>query len=84
MTEDSFDIEVDTNGELIPLTVEPKYDGNGNVSFDILKENKLYFSIECCSDEVEDTLVLTDEYKNKGLNEDLIAKVIDIVMSEEE
>ena len=83
MNENSFDIGVDHNGELLPLTVEAKV-ANGTTSYDILKDNKLYFSITCCSDEMEDTLVLMDAFKNKGLDEDLVAKVIDIVMSEEE
>lgn len=83
MNEISFDIGVDNDGELLPLTVEPRLENNTS-TYDILQDGTLFFSITCCSDEVGDTLTLTDEFKNKGLNEQLVSKVIDIVMSEEE
>lgn len=78
---DKYDIEVLQAGKLISLSIEPVLKGTATI-FNVLQEGQKIFSVECCSDDVGDTLKLTHEYQDKGLDKKLVEDVIDIIQSE--
>jgi hypothetical protein len=80
---DKYDIEVLQAGKSVSLTIEPLLKGTATI-YNVLKQEQMIFSAECCSDEVGDTLKLTPEYQDKGLDKKLVDDVIDIIQSEEE
>jgi hypothetical protein len=80
---EKYDIEVSQAGKSVSLTIEPVLKGTATI-FNVLHEGQKMFSVECCSDDVGDTLKLTPEYQHRDFDKKLVSDVIDIIQSEEE
>jgi hypothetical protein len=77
--QEKFEIEVENKR----LTIEPILEDNSS-KFNVYEAAQLLFKVECCSDKVGDTLKVSPEFQNKGIDSKFAEAVIDIIQSEEE
>ena len=80
---DPFDIGVETATGLKYFEVRPNEMGK-DIQYEIWEDNRHVFSVECCFDVVGDSLKLSPEFKDKGIDPALVEAVADIIQSEEE
>jgi hypothetical protein len=78
-----FEIGVETVTGLKYFEVRPNEVGK-NVQYEIWDDKRHVFSLECCFDSVGDSLKLSPEFKDKGIDPTLVESVADIIQSEEE
>ncbi len=81
--QDKFNIEVNFKGSTVPFQIR-KFDNNGNSGAEVWKDGERYFTLECCTDEVGDTLKLSLRDENKGIDPILVRDIASVVESEEE
>jgi hypothetical protein len=78
-----FKIGVDTPSGLRYFDVIPNIIGE-NAQYEIRENSQHIFSLECCFDEVGDTLKLSPEFTDKGIDSALVEAVADIIHSEQQ
>ena len=78
-----YEIEVQTDAGLKPLVVNV-INSDTNIKYEIWDAGQHIFSLECCTDQVGDTLKLTKEFIGKSIDPKLVQAVADIIQSEEE
>ena len=81
--ENEYKIEVEHQGKTVPFTIKP-VDKGRNIEFEVWQDGKLSFKLECCTDDVGDTLKLSPQFNSAGIDPELADKVAYAVMSEEE
>ncbi len=77
-----FDIGVDTPQGLRYFDIIPNVIGE-NAQYEIWENNRHIFSLECCFDEVGDSLKLSPGFADKGIDPSLLEAVAEIIQSEE-
>ena len=78
-----YEIEVQTDTRLRTLLVRP-VDFEKNIEYQIWESGEHLFSLECCIDQVGDTLRLTEKYSGIAMDPTFVEAVADIIQSEEE
>lgn len=80
--ESIYDIIVEDEGKEIPFKVEPISTTQNKIVYNIYKDDEIFLQLECCTDNVGDSLTATPEYKN--VDAALVEKIAYVVMSSEE